>query len=344
MKGSIIAVLLALVAADVRAAAPAPYDVTPDLVAAATQEAKVVWYTSLDVAVAESIARAFETTYPGIAVSVEHAGAERLFQRIHQEYGSAIHADDVLETADDMNFLALKREGWLEPALPADVAHLWPDKAKDPDGLFAAVRAHLNVIGYNTKLVKPDDAPKSWRDLLGSRWRGRMVKAHPGYSGAIMTATFALAQALGWDYFEKLGGQRVLQVQSATEPPKKLAMGERAVMADGSEYVMFRLKESGAPVEIVYAAEGTPIIIGNAAVMKAPPHPAAAKLFYAFLYSAKAQQMMSDIGGLRSFRPDIAEKAGRKPLSDIKLLFSDPAAVEAAVPDIRARYELYFGT
>ena len=106
--------------------------------------------------------------------------------------------------------------------------------------------------------MKAEDAPKSHDDLLDPKWRGRIVKAHPGYSGTIMTGTHALSDALGWDFFEKLGKQRVMQVQSSTEPPKKLAQGERSIMADGNEYNVFVLKEDGVPIEIVYAVEGTP--------------------------------------------------------------------------------------
>src|SRR4029077_10819765 len=90
-------------------------------------------------------------------------------------------------------------------------------------------------IGYNTELVKPEDAPKSFADLLDPKWAGKMVKAHPAYSGTIMTATFQIARELGWGYFEKLATQRVMQVQSSTDPPKKLALGERAIMADGND-------------------------------------------------------------------------------------------------------------
>ena len=53
-----------------------------------------------------------------------------------------------------------------------------------------------------------------------------------------------------------------MQVQSATDPPKKLALGERAIMADGGEYVALQLKENGEPIEIVYPTEGTPLIVG----------------------------------------------------------------------------------
>ena len=72
-----------------------------------------------------------------------------------------------------------------------------------------------------------------------------MVKAHPGYSGTIMTATHQITRDLGWEYLEKLAKQKVMQVQSAADPPKKLALGERAVMADGNEYNMLQLKENG---------------------------------------------------------------------------------------------------
>jgi iron(III) transport system substrate-binding protein len=171
-----------------------------------------------------------------------------------------------------------------------------------------------------------------------------MVKAHPGYSGTIMTATHALSKALGWEYFEKLAQQDVMQVQSSTEPPKKLAQGERSVQADGNEYNVFRLQQEGVPIEIVYATEGTPLVIGNAAILKSPPHPNAAKLFYAYLFSIEAQQLNHDFGGLRSFHPELKEKEGRTALKDIKLLLPDAPALESEIETIKSKYEEYFGT
>src|SRR5262249_17465500 len=155
------------------------------------------------------------------------------------------------------------------------------------------------VIGYNTDLVKADDAPKSFADLLDPKWTGKIVKAHPGYSGTVLTATYEMARDLGWDYFEKLAKQRVLQVQSGTDPPKKIALGERAVTPDGSEYVMFQLKEAGKPVEIVYPSEGAPLITGPNAIFKNAPNPNAARLFQSWMFSLKAQQMIHDVAGLR---------------------------------------------
>jgi iron(III) transport system substrate-binding protein len=340
---AVLAIVAALASGVAHSQAPAPYDATPQLVAAAQKEGKVVWYSATDVQVAEKLARAFEAKYPGIKVQVERSGAERLFQRINQEYGSKIYNVDVIETSDAVHFVHFKKQGWLQPAVPSEVAKHWPKEYKDADGNYAAYRAHLSVIAYNTKLVPKEQAPRSHADLLDPKWQGKLVKAHPGYSGTIMTGTQAISQSpLGWSYFEKLAKQKVMQVQSSTEPPKKLAQGERPVMADGNEYNVFVLKESGVPIEPVYATEGTPIVIGNAALLKNAPNPNAARLFYHYMFTREAQQSNSDVGGLRSFHPEVKEKAGRTPLSQIKLLNSDPTQLD---PDtIKKKYEEYFGT
>jgi iron(III) transport system substrate-binding protein len=328
-----------LVAAAAVAATPSP--VTPELIDAAKKDGTVVFYTAMDVEVGAKLGTAFEAKYPGIHAQVERSGAERIFQRVAQEEGSGVHAADVVESSDVGHALAWKRSGLLAPFVPADVAR-WPADARDADGFFAADRATLSVVGYNTRLVKPEDAPKSFADLLEPKWTGKIVKAHPGYSGTIMTATFEQSQALGWDYFGRLARQKVMQVQSATDPPKKLALGERPVMADGSEYVMFDLQASGNPVAIVYPAEGTPLVVGSAAVMKAAPHPNAARLFLSFVFSHDGQQLMSDVGGLRSFHPDVKEKPGRTPLASIKLLKADPLEQERANEDVKRKYAEYF--
>ena len=327
----------------VMADAPPPEPVTPALIEAARKEGKVVWYTSLDLPAAERVARAFEAKYSGVAVRVERTGAERVFQRIGQEYASRIHAVDVVQSSDASHFIVWKRDGILEPYVPEDVAKYYPAEHKDPDGMFASFRVWLSVMGYNTDLVKPAEAPKSFADLLDPRWKGKIVKAHPGYSGTIMTATFQMARDIGWDYFEKLAKQNVMQVQSSADPPKKLELGERSVMADGNEYNMFELKEGGKPVEIVYPTEGSPLIVGPNGLLKAAPNPNAGRLFQSYCFSAEGQQLLIDVGGLRSMHPQTKEKPGRKPFAEIKKMKDDPAGVEKTSEDIKARYSKIFG-
>src|SRR5436853_847142 len=332
----------AALATRVVSAAPAAEPVTPALIEAAKKEGKVVYYTSIDLPVAEKIAKAFEAKYPGIAVRTERSGAERIFQRIGQEYSSSIHACDVVNSSDAAHLIVWKRDGWLAPYMTEDVAKHYPAEHKDADGMFASFRVTLSVIAYNTDLVKAEDAPKSFADLLDPKWVGKIVKAHPGYSGTILTATYQMARDLGWDYFEKLAKQKIMQVQSAADPPKKLALGERAIMADGAEYVVLQQHESGKPTTPVYAKEGTPLIVGPNAVFKSAPNPNAARLFQSFCFSPECQQLIIETGGMRSVHAQAKERPGRTPFKNIKLMKDDPVAVETSTEEIKAPYTRIF--
>ena len=322
--------------------APPATAVTSALIEAARKESKVVWYTSIDLKLSERIGKAFEERYPGIQCKVERSGAERLLQRIMQEYTANVHAVDVVNSSDASLLVYWKDQDMLAPYVPEDVAKFYPAERKDVDGTYAGFRIFLCIIAYNTNLVKKEEAPKSFADLLDPKWKGKIVKAHPGYSGTILTATYQCSRDLGWSYFEKLAEQDILQVQSAADPPKKIALGERAIMADGVEYIIFADKESGQPVEPVYASEGTPLIIGPNGVFKAAPNPNAARLFQSFCFTPECQQLCIDIGGLRSAHPQTKEKPGRTPLSQIKLMKDDAAAVLKQGEQLKAHYVRIF--
>jgi iron(III) transport system substrate-binding protein len=324
-----------------RAAAPPPTAITPELIEAARREGKVAFYSALDLPLSEKLAKGFEAKFPGIAVRVERSGAERIFQRIGQEQASRINAADVAVSTDAAHFVAWKRSGWLAPFIPQDVAQHFAPEDRDPDGLYVTLCLSLSGLGYNTNLVKPEDAPKRFADLLDPKWKGRIVKAHPSYSGTILTTTYALAKTLGWSFYEKLAEQRVMQVQSAGDPPKKLGLGERAVQADGVDAILDQLKEQGQPVAFVYAAEGTPLITTPGGILRGAPNPDAARLFHAFLCTPEGQQIFVE-ANRHSPHPQVKPKPGRTPLSAIKLIRSDPAAVEAESEEVKARYTKLF--
>ena len=340
LKASAASLLFAEAA---KAAAPPAAEVTPALIEAAKKEGKLSFYSALELNTAERLARTFEAKYPGITVRVERSGAERIFQRIAQEQGSGIKAVDVANSTDAAHYLEWKKNDWLEPYMPADVARHFPADQIDPGGMYATSCAWTEAIGYNTNLVKREDAPKSYADLLDPKWQGKMVKAHPGYSGAILTTTFLLARDLGWPYLEKLAQQKIMQVQSAADPPKKILLGERAVMADGNDYNLVLLKDQGKPVEVVYPSEGSPLIIVPSGIFRSAPNPNAARLFQSFFFSAEAQQMLVDVFAHRSFHGEVKEKGGHVPLSSLKLLKADPAQVQAQSEEIKARYAKIFG-
>src|SRR6202171_588916 len=124
-----------LFAEPLRAAAPPPTAVTPALIEAARKEGKVSFYSALELNTAERLAKTFEAKYPGISVRVERSGAERIYQRIAQEQGSGINAVDVANSTDPSHYLDWKKNDWLQPCMPQDVAQHFPADQGAVDGM-----------------------------------------------------------------------------------------------------------------------------------------------------------------------------------------------------------------
>src|SRR5262245_64533427 len=101
-----------------------------------------------------------------------------------QELQAGIKNVDVIHTSDAGHFVFLKNKQLLARYTPAGVDRFAPG-FKDRDGYYYGLRATVNVIAYNSKLVSAAEAPTTWKDLLDPRWKGKLVTAHPGYSGVI---------------------------------------------------------------------------------------------------------------------------------------------------------------
>src|ERR1700745_3131174 len=93
LKCSTAAAVASLVpSAKVLAAAPPPTAITPQRVEAAKKEGRVVYYTSIDLPIAERIAKSFEAKFPGITVRVERTGAQGVLRRMGREYAAVCNA------------------------------------------------------------------------------------------------------------------------------------------------------------------------------------------------------------------------------------------------------------
>jgi len=311
-------------------------------VEAARKEGKVVWYTSLALSSAEKVAKLFEAAYPGIKVEVQRTGSQRILQRVMQELQANIKNVDVIHTSDAGHYVLLKDKKLLMKYTPAGVEK-FPASFKDKDGYHYGLRATVNVIAYNTKAVSASDAPKTWKDLLDPRWKGKLVTAHPGYSGVTATHVLALVNLYGWDYFKQLAQNRPMLVQSAVDPSTVVASGERAVAANGGDYTFYQLKKKGNPVEIVFPKEGVPLVVSPTAITAFAPHPNAAKLFTDFIFSRPIQQVLADSEGLYTGHPDVTYPADQPKLSELKLLQVDPEELEKRNEEIKTRFVEFFG-
>src|SRR3977135_1168924 len=137
LKGSAALALGTVFASPARAQAPPPEAITPQLIEAAKKEAKVGVYSAMDLPVGEKLGKAFEAQYPGIQVQIERSGSERLFQRIDQEFASGIPAAGWAHHPELAQLVNRKKNGWLAPFVPEDVAKHFPPEYRDPDGMSA---------------------------------------------------------------------------------------------------------------------------------------------------------------------------------------------------------------
>ena len=309
---------------------------------AAKKEGKVVWYTSLALPSAEKVAKLFEAAYPGVKCEVHRTGSERILSRVMQELQAGIKNVDVVHTSDAGHFVLLKNKNLLLKHTPAGV-DVFPAGFKDRDGYYYGLRATVSVIAYNTKAVPAAEAPKTWKDLLDPRWKGKMVTAHPGYSGVIATHVLALVNQYGWDYFKALAQNKLMLVQSAVDPSGVVASGERPVAVDGGEYTFYQVRKKGNPVEIVYPKEGVPLIVSPTAIMSFSAHPNASRLFTDFTFSKDVQQVMADSEGLYTGHPLVKYPSDKPKLSELKLLTVEPEELDRRNEEIKKRFVEFFG-
>lgn len=309
---------------------------------AARKEGKVVWYTSLALTSSEKVAKLFETAYPGVKVEVHRTGSQRILQRMMQELQAGIKNVDVVHTSDAGHYVLLKEKKLLMRYTPAGV-EAFGAGFKDKDGYHYGLRATVNVIAYNTKALSPAEAPRTWKDLLDPKWRGRLVTAHPGYSGVIATHVLALVHLHGWDYFKALAQNKPMLVQSAVDPSGVVASGERPVAVDGGDYTFYQVKKKGNPVEIVYPKEGVPLVVSPSAITTFAPHPNAARLFTDFIFSREIQQVLADTEGLYSGHPQVTYPSDKPRLSDLKVLAVDAEELEKRNEEIKTRFVEFFG-
>ena len=310
--------------------------------AEARREGKVVWYTGAALPTAERVAKLFEQAYPGIKVEVHRSGSERILQRVMQEAAAGIKNADVFNSSDAGHYVLLKKKGLLAKYAPAG-AERFPAGFQDPDGISFGWRAFPIVIQYNSKLLSSGEAPKSWKDLLDPKWKGKLVTAHPGYSGSIATYMLALVNLHGWDYFKQLAQNRPLLVQSVHDPAQVVASGERVVGANGAEYFLYTQRKKGNPIGIVYPSDGVPLVVSPSAIVSFAPHPTAARLFTDFIFTKEVQQYLADSEGLYVPHPEVTYPPDKPKLSDLKILTVDPEELERRTEEIKKRFVEFFG-
>ena len=332
----VVVVFLGVVASGVAAGADPKYE-------AAKKEGKVVWYVSmLDVDTAEQVGKAFEAKYPGVRVDVVRATAGVIYQRVLQESQTGVYPNDVFSSTEEGHYVALKGKGLLEQYVPVEANKIIQRfQGIDPENYYQVASVGLILITHNSGKVPPSEAPKTWKEFLDPKWKGKIGIGHPAFSGYVATWVLALTKLYGWQYFEALATQNPQIGRSINDTVTMLNAGERVVAA-GPDLTTLKSKNKGNPVELVYPEDGAVLMTAPSAIMKRAPHPNAAKLFMDFMMSVEYSQVLAKNGGT-PLRPEVTPPKGLRPLADVKLLRPTLEEIKTGIPEIIEKFRATFG-
>jgi len=263
---------------------------TAALIERAKKEASLVWYTSTSIEDAKSLLDTFNKKYPSIKTEFFNAGSARVFNRILNEARAGKIFFDLVAVRG-VETQQLVKAGFLQPYVSPE-SGIYPPGFKDAKGFWVDYFDAYNVIGYNTKLVTKDQAPKSWEDLLDPKWKGKIAldeEMYSWYGAMILVWGKEKAQR-----FMKALAKQDIQLRSGhTLMTELVAAGEIPLVLTLYNQAVDKMKEKGAPIDW----RPLPPAFGRAdgiAVAKRAPHPHAALLFADFVLSPQGQRIIKE--------------------------------------------------
>ncbi len=152
------------------------------LVEGAKKEGKLLFYTGLIVdQVVRPVKAAFEKEYPFLQVEFFRGNADRLAQKMLAEYQAKRYEVDVVSGSSAATIL--RHAGVMQRFYSPPIAE-YPSELKDANGFWGSTNVYFMTLGYNTKMVKASELPKTYEDLLNPRWKGQMMWSTSRGSGA----------------------------------------------------------------------------------------------------------------------------------------------------------------
>jgi iron(III) transport system substrate-binding protein len=240
--------------------------------------------------------KAYEAKHPEIDVRWLDMGSQEVYDRIRSE--AANPQADVWYGGPQTIFIRGAEDGLLAPYRPA-WADAIPAASRNPQNLFFGSYRTAPVLVFNTKAVKPEEAPKDWDDLLDPRWKGKILLRDPLASGTMRTLFGTiLARSVketgnldrGWDWLRRFDGQTKEYVQNPALLLEKLNRQEGLVTVWELTDMLWQAKR-GAPLGYRFAKSGTPVIDDSIGLVKNAPHPAQARAFIDFIGSVEGQEL-----------------------------------------------------
>jgi len=263
----------------------------------AKQEREVVVYTSLNLKDSVPIVEVFEKKY-GVKVQLWRSSSEKVLQRATAEARAGRFTCDILET-NGPEMEAMHREQLLEEFFSPHFKDL-PPAAFPKHRHYVADRFNFFTIAYNTNLVKANEVPNTYEDLIHPRFAGRVgIEASDvDWFGAVVKA---MGEEKGLEFFRKLAAAKPEIRSGHTLMAELVASGEIPLAATIYNHNAERLVVKGAPIKwkALKPTFGRPNAIG---VTRRAPHPYAALLFADFMLSLEGQTILKERNRVPSSR------------------------------------------
>jgi ABC-type Fe3+ transport system substrate-binding protein len=263
------------------------------LVEGAKKEGKLIFYTTLIVEqVVRPMKEAFEKEYPFIQIEYFRGNSDRIAQRVFAEYQAKRYAVDVVDGSSTTTMV--RRAGYLQRFFSPYLAE-YPAELKDAEGYWGVSNLYFHTIGYNTRMVKANDVPKTYEDLLQPRWKGQMIwSTGRGGGGPLFVGNVlqTMGEIAGKAYLQKLRGQNIAKsTASARQVLDLVIAGEYPIVLVIFNHHAYISKSAGAPSEW-QPLEPVAATISTIGLPKFAPHPHAAMLFLDFVLSKRGQKVM----------------------------------------------------
>jgi iron(III) transport system substrate-binding protein len=267
----------------------------------AKKEGQLVLYAGMDTDEARLFTGEFTKRYPFIKTEIFRSSGEKIQARFVVEHRANTHTADVFQ-ASIVQVYQLKNLKLLARYV-SDEAAVYREGFKDPQGYWTALYQIPYVIGYNTRLVAPKDAPTSYEDLLNPKWKGWIALETEEYQWF-----YHLMQILGRDkgleFMKKFAGQNLQMRAGHTLLAQLVAAGEVAIATVVYSNRVERMKATGAPIDWVRFKGPTITAINAIAIPEKAPHPNAARLFVDFALSKEGQNLSRSLRRVPG-RPDV---------------------------------------
>jgi iron(III) transport system substrate-binding protein len=260
----------------------------PSSIEAAKSEGKISFYTTMTLSQSKKVVDAFQKKYPFITPELFRGGGDEVLNRIQNEARGGLFAWDVVSTRGD-SVLPLEDSKLIASYRSPETKFIDKDMVDD-EGYWTAYYVNPYVLGYNTKLIKKEEAPKTYEQLLVPKWKGRKISIDDSAYGLLAGLTRAWGKEKAVEYFKKLAGQDPV-VQRGNTNRVQLAMAGEFPLIIAYAPTIQRETSKQHPIDWV-ALEPVPVQVNPMMLAANAPHPNAGKLFIDFLLSKKGQKML----------------------------------------------------